>query len=74
MTGFFYFSDKGDFYILRAKGDSMVDAGIDEDDLLVIERNCPALKLDFFERHLTKWPLPLGISEGMIFSASVSLL
>lgn len=33
---------KGDFYILRAKGDSMVDAGIDEDDLLVIERNCPA--------------------------------
>ena len=35
---------KGDFYILRAKGDSMVDAGIDEDDLLVIERNCPALE------------------------------
>ena len=33
---------KGDFYILRAKGDSMVDAGISEDDLLVIERNCPA--------------------------------
>ncbi|MFR7618627.1 MAG: hypothetical protein ACLUZX_12130 [Subdoligranulum sp.] len=25
---------KGDFYILRAKGDSMVDAGIEEDDLL----------------------------------------
>jgi repressor LexA len=37
---------KGDFYILRAKGDSMVDAGIDEDDLLVIERNCPASKGD----------------------------
>lgn len=35
---------KGDFYILRAKGDSMVDAGIDEDDLIVIERNCPALE------------------------------
>ena len=33
---------QGDFYILRAKGDSMVDAGIEEDDLLVIERNCPA--------------------------------
>lgn len=33
---------RGDFYILRAKGDSMVDAGISEDDLLVIERNCPA--------------------------------
>ena len=33
---------KGDFYILRAKGDSMVDAGIEEDDLIVIERNCPA--------------------------------
>ena len=33
---------KGDFYILRAKGDSMVDAGIEEDDLLVIERNRPA--------------------------------
>ena len=37
---------KGEFYILRAKGDSMVDAGIDEDDLLVIERNCPALEGD----------------------------
>ena len=36
----------GKFYILRAKGDSMVDAGIDEDDLLVIERNCPALEGD----------------------------
>ena len=33
---------KGEFYILRAKGDSMVDAGIDEDDLLVIERGCSA--------------------------------
>lgn len=33
---------QGDFYILRAKGDSMVDAGIAEDDLLVIERNCQA--------------------------------
>ena len=32
---------KGDFFILRAKGDSMVDAGIEEDDLIVIERNCP---------------------------------
>ena len=32
---------KGEFYILRAKGDSMVDAGIEEDDLIVIERNCP---------------------------------
>lgn len=37
---------KGDFYILRAKGDSMVDAGIEEDDLIVIERNCPAEKGD----------------------------
>ena len=33
---------KGEFYILRAKGDSMVDAGIEEDDLIVIERNFPA--------------------------------
>lgn len=33
---------KGEFYILRAKGDSMVGAGIEEDDLIVIERNCPA--------------------------------
>lgn len=31
---------KGDFMVLRAKGDSMVDAGIEENDLLVIERNC----------------------------------
>lgn len=30
----------GDYYILRAKGDSMVDAGIEEGDLIVIERNC----------------------------------
>ena len=37
---------KGDFYILRAKGDSMVDAGIEEDDLIVIERNCLAEKGD----------------------------
>ena len=37
---------KGDFYILRAKGDSMVDAGIAEDDLIVIERNCPAKEGD----------------------------
>lgn len=37
---------KGDFYILRAKGDSMVDAGIDEGDLLVIERNCTASEGD----------------------------
>ena len=33
---------KGEFYILRAKGDSLVEAGIEEDDLFVIERNCPA--------------------------------
>ena len=33
---------KGVFYLLRAKGDSMVDAGIEEEDLLVIERNCKA--------------------------------
>lgn len=37
---------EGDFYILRAKGDSMVDAGISEDDLLVIERNCSAKEGD----------------------------
>lgn len=37
---------KGEFYILRAKGDSMVDAGIEEDDLIVIERKCPAKKGD----------------------------
>jgi SOS-response transcriptional repressors (RecA-mediated autopeptidases) len=28
---------KGQFYLLRAKGDSMVDAGIEEDDLIVIQ-------------------------------------
>lgn len=37
---------KGEFYILRAKGDSMVDAGIEEDDLVVIERNCNVSKGD----------------------------
>ena len=38
---------KGDFYILRAKGDSMVDAGIEEDDLLVeriLSRNILSIK------------------------------
>lgn len=29
---------KGEFYILRARGDSMVDAGIDEGDLIVIRK------------------------------------
>lgn len=29
---------KGDFYILRANGDSMVDAGIDDGDLVVISK------------------------------------
>ena len=28
---------KGRFYLLRAKGDSMVDAGIEQDDLIVIQ-------------------------------------
>ena len=28
---------KGRFYLLRAKGDSMIDAGIEEDDLIVIQ-------------------------------------
>ena len=46
---------KGDFYILRAKGDSMADAGIDEDDLLVIERNCPALEGDAMDRCWHSW-------------------
>lgn len=29
---------KGDFYILRASGDSMVDAGIDDGDLVVVRK------------------------------------
>lgn len=37
---------KGEFYILHAKGDSMVDAGIDEGDKVVIERNCTAQEGD----------------------------
>ena len=36
----------GEFYVLRAKGDSMVDAGIENGDLLVIERNCEAKEGD----------------------------
>ena len=36
----------GDLFLLKANGDSMVDAGIEEDDLLVIERNCPASEGD----------------------------
>ena len=37
---------KGEFYIGRAKGDSMVGAGVEEEDLRVIERNCPASEGD----------------------------
>lgn len=33
---------KGDFYILRAKGDSMEDAGICEGDLVIIKKQCTA--------------------------------
>lgn len=37
---------KGEFYILRAKGDSMVDAGIDEGDLVVIRKQQTAIEGD----------------------------
>lgn len=43
---------KGDYYILRAKGDSMVDAGIEEDDLIVVERNCDVAFLSNGKRPL----------------------
>ena len=33
---------KGQFYILEASGDSMVDAGIDDGDLVVIRKDCNA--------------------------------
>ena len=33
---------KGDFYILRASGDSMVDAGIEDKDLVVIKKQATA--------------------------------
>ena len=33
---------KGDFYILRASGDSMVEAGIDDGDLVVIKKQSTA--------------------------------
>ena len=29
---------KGEFYVLRAKGDSMIDAGIDDRDLVVVRQ------------------------------------
>ena len=37
---------KGEFYILRAAGDSMVDAGIDDGDLIVIQKREIAVKGD----------------------------
>ena len=37
---------KGDFYILRAKGDSMEDAGIDEGDMIVIRKQVTAYEGD----------------------------
>ena len=33
---------KGEFYILRASGDSMVDAGIEDKDLVVIKKQASA--------------------------------
>ena len=33
---------KGDFFILRARGQSMIDAGIDEGDLEVVRKQCEA--------------------------------
>ena len=36
------FFGKGEFYILRAKGDSMEDAGICEGDLVIIKKQCTA--------------------------------
>ena len=32
-----YFGD-GEFYVLRAKGDSMIDAGIDDGDIVIIKK------------------------------------
>ena len=37
----------GEYYILRASGDSMVDAGIDEHDLVIIEKNNNPSKGDY---------------------------
>ena len=37
---------KGEYYILKAAGDSMVDAGILEDDLVVIRKDCEAKEGD----------------------------
>ncbi len=32
------FFDKGDYFILRANGDSMIEAGIEDGDLVVIRK------------------------------------
>lgn len=37
---------KGDFIILRASGESMIDRGIDDGDIIVLERNVPAKEAD----------------------------
>ena len=37
---------KGEFYLLRAKGDSMIDAGIEENDLVVILKQSTAVPGD----------------------------
>lgn len=37
---------RGEFYVLRARGDSMVDAGIDEGDLVVIRKQQTATEGD----------------------------
>lgn len=47
MSAFlFLYLAKETFIFSEAKGDSMVDAGIAEGNLLVIERNCPASEGD----------------------------
>ncbi len=31
---------EGDFYVLRAKGDSMINAGINDGDLVIVKKQC----------------------------------
>ena len=61
---------KGDFYILRAKGDSMVDAGIAEGDLLVIvlKKNRQRATLHLWSQieMVSPFPTPSSSASGSI--------
>ena len=46
------FRSKGDFFILRASGQSMIEAGIDDGDLVVVKKQVE----DVYKRQVCRYP------------------